>query len=71
MVRDKEEDKSSFGQSTACTCGSAALCFNTKTLGPVVMLPTKERQWSNKSTEISSLMMDSFLFCGDSLLNSR
>ena len=44
-----------LGQSTACTSGSSALSIITKTLGPVVMLPTNERQPSSKSTDASSL----------------
>ena len=32
-----------FGQSAAMTAGSSALTFMTKTLGPVVMLPTNLR----------------------------
>lgn len=53
-----------FGQSAAMTAGSSALTFITKTLGPVVMLPTKVWLLSRMSTDISKRMMASFFCCG-------
>ena len=53
-----------FRQSTAMTAGSSALTFITKTLGPVVMLPTKVWLPSRMSAEMSRRMMASFFCCG-------
>ena len=65
MVRDKDDAKISLGQSTAHTDGSSALSFITKTLGPVVMLPTNERLWSSKSTDMINLTIASCLLWDD------